>query len=121
MSRINDLISMLPFVEAKIGGLNSYFNPSAQPKFKLAWITAHKDLLTAGDNGVVIGDNVYTAKVSKGGRPYINCLNKAVVELELSDANKALLEEYDNAVKGANQKNLEYKAQNQPVEEEPTF
>ena len=97
------------FGEAKIGGKNSYLNASYQTPFKLAWITVHKSL-TNEPNGLVIEDDVYTAKVSKDGRPYINCLNKSASELVLDDVTKALMEEYDNAVKVADEKAQEYKA-----------
>lgn len=111
MTNLQALIATISstFADAKIGGKNSYLNASYQTPFKLAWITVHKALTTEPD-GLVIGDDVYTAKVSRDGRPYINCLNRSASELVLDDVTKALMEEYDNAVKGADIKAQEYKA-----------
>lgn len=110
MSNIQALITTIQptFGDAKIGGKNSYLNASYQTPFKLAWITVHKALMGLPE-GFTVGDDTYTAKVSKDGRPYLNCLNKSVSELALDDVTKALMEEYDNAVKGADEKAQAYK------------
>lgn len=122
-SKIQALVSMLNFQEGNIGGENSFLNTSSQPKFKLAYIEAHKILSVAGDSGLVVGDYVYYAKTAKNGRPYINRMNKVVVELELDDASKALIEEFDAKIKGANQANADYQAQRavEEPEEEGSF
>lgn len=117
MSNLNDLIKVVSFVEseAKIGGNNSYLNKGAQARYKAAWITVHQSLLKNPD-GVVIGNLLYTGKVSKDGRPYINCIDKSVVDIQLTDDMKSLMEQYTNDIDGANQKASEYKASHQPQE-----
>ena len=121
MTNLSELIKTIAptFREARIGGQNSYWNPSYQSAFKLAWITVHKGL-SQTEGGLVVGDSVYTAKTSVDGAPYINCLNKAVTELVYDEATQSLMDEYNNAAKNAVENGKKRQAEYKAAHSEPS-
>lgn len=116
MEKLQALISELMFSESNRGGENAYFNTNASSKYKLAFLTCFK--LIREKEQVTIGDYVYEAIIGKNGRPYINRINKAVLDIELSDSDKELLEQFEQGVVTANEANKNWKEEHSYVAEE---